>query len=247
MSKFHVGDTVRFTRGTFKGDLATVTEVDVPDELDPDDPNKIQLGVVHGKKFTVHFPESIFEFVSEPSMFEKAMMGLSLESHADEFDDDEVFSEMAVIEKNKNRNVSITVDCESSHGSSIPYFKAYNHQRLSSATMVIRLHYRDDGIEVHTRDPKHCKPWDVDSKDIDDIIYALTRKNKDFPEYSNWQVACFQWNEVNDIFDPGCSIKEYMKGTYDKRYAKISNYIPSTQSMPERWDKTKVGTKRKDE
>lgn len=147
---------------------------------------------------------------------------------------DEPFFEMATIATDKNLNINVNPE---SDRLSIEYFKVLNAKSFRSATKVARLHFKDSGMEYH-RDPSGKQPWALNSKEIKQIVRLLESKHVDYNGYTNWQVACYQWNYHNGLVK---SFKDYFAGDYDEKYKNATDinlqeaYVPSTQEMPKTW------------
>ena len=146
---------------------------------------------------------------------------------------DEPFFEMATIATDKNLNINVNPE---SDRLSIEYFKVLNAKSFRSATKVARLHFKDSGMEYH-RDPSGKQPWALNSKEIKQIVRLLESKHVDYNGYTNWQVACYQWNLENGLINQG--VQDYFAGKYDHIYDNDSRlkeaYVPSTQEMPKTW------------
>ena len=80
-------------------------------------------------------------------------------------------------------------------------------------SMVCRLHFLDAGMEFHTGDG--LLTWDITNRDVEEIIKALKMEHEDFPEYTNWHMACYLWN-MEYGFD--INRQSYFNGTYDEKY-----------------------------
>ena len=154
-----------------------------------------------------------------------------------EIDDYESYFEMATITRDIDRkgNILIAVNPERDR-LSIPYFKVYDSDDILTAERVIRLHFKDSGMEYHK---DKYKEWVLNADDKKHIIRVLKKTSKRFKAYTNWQYMCFQWNyEINLIDD---DITAYFNGDYDKKYENHPNsalkeaYVPSTQKMPDTW------------
>lgn len=121
----------------------------------------------------------------------------------------------------------------------IAYFKVHNHISVFSSTHVARLHFKDNGMEYHIHETLHKKIWPISSKEIKNVIALLNAKCCSNPKYSNWQMACFQWNRFNELLPLHTNIDEYFTGAYDKMYpvddVRSKAFVPSTQEMPDEW------------
>ena len=131
----------------------------------------------------------------------------------------------------------ISIDEEVRH-LNIAYFKVHNHTSVFSSTHVARLHFKDNGMEYQTYKTLHKKIWSISSEKIKDVIALLNARCNFNPEYSNWQMACFQWNCFIGLIPLQTNIDEYFTGAYDKMYthgAQANAFVPSTQEMPDTW------------
>ena len=154
-----------------------------------------------------------------------------------EIDDYEYLGEMATITRDIDRkgNILIAVNPERDR-LSIPYFKVYDSDDILTAKRVIRLHFKDSGMEYHK---DKYKEWVLNADDKKHIIRVLKKTSKRFKAYTNWQYMCFQWNYENNLIDD--DITAYFNGDYDKKYENHPNsalkeaYVPSTQKMPDTW------------
>ena len=150
---------------------------------------------------------------------------------------DEPFFEMATITRDRGNGILISVNPEREH-LNIAYFKVYDSDSVNTAKRVIRLHFKDSGMEYH-KDPLGKSMWDLNARDKKDIRNLLEKPSKRNKPYTNWQVACFQWNYENNLIDD--DIDEYFSGKYDDEYANIKDtnlqeaYVPSDQEMPKTW------------
>jgi len=153
--------------------------------------------------------------------------------------DDEPFLEMATIAIDDNLNINVNPEVDRL---SIAYFKVFNAESFRKVTKVARLHFKDSGMEYHN-DRSGKQQWELNSKDIKRIVKLLKEQNDSHDGYTNWQIACYQWNLENGLIR---SFKDYFEGMYDHIYDNDSRlkeaYVPSTQEMPETWvcDKSKV-------
>lgn len=131
----------------------------------------------------------------------------------------------------------ISIDEEVRH-LNIAYFKVHNHINVFGSTHVARLHFKDNGMEYHIHETLHKKIWSISSSEIKKVIALLNAECHINPEYSNWQMACFQWNCFNGLLPLQTNIDEYFTGAYDKMYtqgAQANAFVPSTQEMPDTW------------
>lgn len=142
----------------------------------------------------------------------------------------DVFFEMATIATGNNLNINVNPE---TNRLSIAYFKVLNAKSFRAATKIARLHFKDSGMEYH-RDSLGKQQWILNSREIKNIIKLLESKHADYNGYTNWQVACYQWNFENGLINQG--IHDYFNGKYDHVYDNDSRlkeaYVPSTQQMP---------------
>ena len=113
----------------------------------------------------------------------------------------------------------------------IPYFKVYDNSSYTSATKVARLHFKNYGIEDHK---DRYESWYPNNKEIKMIRNFMMNQHVDFPQYTNWQMACWLWNLEYDFFN-NHNRDEYFAGKFDEEYKDHPSYVPSTQKMPETW------------
>lgn len=148
---------------------------------------------------------------------------------------EEYYYEMATIVRDEYEGILISVNPERDH-LTIPYFKVYDSYSVDTAKHVIRLHFKNSGMEFH-KDPLGKVQWILNNKDIKNIRKILQKKSKRDKLYTYWQMACFQWNYENGLIDD--DIKEYFSGKYDNKYINdkrlFSAYVPSTQEIPDTW------------
>lgn len=121
----------------------------------------------------------------------------------------------------------------------IAYFRVYDHIRVLSSKRVVMLHFKDSGMEYQPHDPLHKKPWTLTSGEADNIVAVLKDHSIFNLKYTNWQMACFQWNRFNLLLPLHTYIDEYFTGAYDNMYPKddirSKAFVPSTQKMPDTW------------
>lgn len=145
----------------------------------------------------------------------------------------EPFLEMATIAIDNDLNINVNPE---SDRLSIAYFKVFNAESFRKATKVARLHFKDSGMEYH-KDRSGKQQWKLNSKEIKRIVKLLKSNHTDYDGYTNWQVACYQWNLENGLINQG--IDNYFTGKYDHIYDNDSRlkeaYVPSDQEMPETW------------
>ena len=146
---------------------------------------------------------------------------------------DEPFVEMATIAIDEKLNINVGPETDRL---SIAYFKVLNAESFRKATKVARLHFKDSGMEYHT-DRSGKQPWILNSKEIKKIVKLLKEPNDSHDGYTNWQIACYQWNLENGLIK---KFKDYFSGKYDHMYDNDSRlkeaYVPSTQDMPKTWE-----------
>lgn len=121
----------------------------------------------------------------------------------------------------------------------IAYFRVYDHIRVLSSKRVVMLHFKDNGMEYQPHDPLHKKSWKLTSGEADNIVAVLKDYSIFNPEYTNWQMACFQWNRFNWLLPLHTNIDEYFTGAYDNMYPtddfKSKVFVPSTHEIPDTW------------
>lgn len=141
----------------------------------------------------------------------------------------EPFLEMATIAYEKNLNINVNQEIKHL---SIAYFKVYDHEKYSAAKRVARLHFKDSGIEYHN-DGRGKQAWKLNASDNKKIIMLMKEQSDSHTGYTNWQVACYQWNYENGLVK---NFNDYFNGKYDHMYDNDSRlkgaYVPSTQEMP---------------
>ncbi|MDE7354444.1 MAG: hypothetical protein K2O06_15540 [Acetatifactor sp.] len=161
-----------------------------------------------------------------PELFESTL-NQAMANH-----NDEPFFEMAMIAYEDKLNISVNQETKRL---SIAYFKVYDHQKYSAAGRVARLHFKDSGMEYHS-DSRGKKIWEISGSDSRRIVKLMQSPSDDHDGYTNWQVACYQWNYHNGLVK---SFKDYFAGKYDHMYDNDDRlkeaYVPSTQEMPETW------------
>ena len=146
---------------------------------------------------------------------------------------EEPMYEMSTVAINKDKpNLLVMVNVDPNRIGN-PYFKVFNSSSYQKATKVARLHFFDEGVELHRG---KYEIWDLTKKDIKIIKEFLQRNHKGSLKYTNWQMACWLWNlEYNyfqfDIDD----IDRYMNGDFDKQFKDHPSYIPSDTPIPETW------------
>ena len=122
-----------------------------------------------------------------------------------------------------------------------PYFKVYNMASYKKATHIARMHFLDTGMEYH-RDA--YKDWRLNSKDIKNIKEFLSNPHDDYPEYTNWQMACWLWNQEYGFIGPN-NRRRFMNGKFDDQFKDHPSYVPSNTPIPETWIYDPNGAKKK--
>lgn len=215
MSKFKENDRVLVLSGPYAGLLGTV-ERTVPN-------------------YGISLDEGGFIVCNESSLMFEDILNEPIEEAESNFSVDDYYAEMATIALQDGININISQEIDRL---SIAYFKVYDHANVNAAKRVIRLHFKDSGMEYH-RDPLGKQPWKLNSKDIKKIIQLLNKPYRSNKAYTNWQAACFQWNSDNRLIPLSADIDEYFTGKYDHMYDQDSRlesaYVPSTTKIPETW------------
>lgn len=217
MNKFKVGNRVTITDGHGTGRSGVIKQVS---------------GV------TTSLPEYhvLLDGMSATAVyFENAMMHEDILDQEISESDDSVnyYWEMATIATDEKLNINVNPEADHL---SIAYFKVLNAESFRKATKVARLHFKDSGMEHHN-DGLGKQPWILNSKELKHIIELLKEPNDSHDGYTNWQIACYQWNLENGLIK---KFKDYFDGVYDHMYDNDSRlkeaYVPSTQEMPETWE-----------
>ena len=112
-----------------------------------------------------------------------------------------------------------------------PYFKAFNSPNFSKGTKVARLHFLDSGMEYHQDE---FFDWVLTNKEIKQIKELLMEAHHDFPQLTNWQMACWLWNMEYSLIDPR-NRSDYFSGKFDEQFKDHPSYVPSTAEIPETW------------
>ena len=178
--------------------------------------------------------EPIPEPKSEELKFFESTLNQAIADHSDE-----PFFEMATIAIDDNLNINVNPEVDRL---SIAYFKVFNAESFRKATKVARLHFKDNGMEYH-QDRFGKQQWKLNFKEVKHIVKLLKSNHTDYDGYTNWQVACYQWNLENGLINQG--IDTYFSGKYDHMYDNDNRlkeaYVPSTQEMQKTWvcDKSK--------
>ena len=124
------------------------------------------------------------------------LFGFYADVNSVEYVNPEYMSEMATVARipatNKRSALRIEVNPDRKRKGD-PYFKVMDTMGYDKKkSRVCRLHFFDAGMEFHTGDG--LLTWDITNRDIKEIIKALKMEHEDFPEYTNWQMACYLWN-----------------------------------------------------
>lgn len=143
--------------------------------------------------------------------------------------------------KNHGHGISIEVDNENSYQGRIPYFKAFDSDNPKKFKHIIRLHFLDSGCEVHNK-RRPDTIWEIDKGDSNGIKEIMLLDNDNFPDHTNWQVACFYWNLDNGKLEGATGgrrdrfyLDKYFNGDYDENGEDIVGYVPSYTEIPDRW------------
>jgi len=169
------------------------------------------------------------------NIFEKLLI-----SNNDYVKQNELFAEMATVTTSDKYQIKIAVNPDIKR-KGVPYFKVYDSAKpKKNSTRIARLHFLDTGMEYHKGDG--YLDWYITNQDIKDIKRLLLTLNVDFPNYNNWQVACYHWNLEYGLIPMG--ISKYINGIYD--HIHHPSYIPSTTQIPDTWiyDYSKAKKKR---
>jgi hypothetical protein len=116
-----------------------------------------------------------------------------------------------------------------------PYLKYYDANNYRKADRVIRLGLKDLKAFDHSNE-RGIKQWNVSKDDLRVLDAFLNEKNKDFPAYTNWQVALYHWNNeygfISNTDEYSTNIEAFIAGYYDtdENIAEPS-YVPSTQEQ----------------
>ena len=112
-----------------------------------------------------------------------------------------------------------------------PYFKVYNARVPKRGnTKIARLHFLDTGIEYHQ---DKFMDWIPTNKEIS-LIQNFLKEMHPLYGYTNWQVACFLWNQEYHLFGRN-EVNDYMNGLLDEELSNHPSYVPSTTPIPETW------------
>lgn len=145
--------------------------------------------------------------------------------------ENEAFTEMATIGGDEELGIRVQVNPDRSK-EGVPYFKVFNDTKIKvGETKVGRFHFTDDKMEYHN--DKYLD-WDITNDDIKNIHIFMSKKNKKQPAYTNWQVACYKWNEeYGFMLDKE---EEYFNGELDEEFINHPSYVPSTTEIPDTWN-----------
>lgn len=215
MSKYRVGIQVRVVNGFLKNTVGEIVSI-------KNKPGSCPIYTIRIKGENATFRCLETDIQAEDLMNEP-------------IDDYDYFEEMATIARDRDEGILISVNPERDR-LSIPYFKVYDSDSVDTAKRVVRLHFKDSGMEYH-KDPLGKMQWVMNNRDVKNVRKALQKKSKRDKPYTYWQMACFQWNYENGLIDD--DIDQYFAGIcdnkykYDRRLAMA--YVPSTQKMPDTW------------
>lgn len=115
-----------------------------------------------------------------------------------------------------------------------PYFKFYNAGGYNKADKIVRLGIKRFEVIKHS---DGFKFWDVTKRELKVLDIFLSRKSKDYPKYTNWEVTLYQWNKealfITDAPDEyDSNIDAFFAGYYDtEENLSEPSYIPSTQEQ----------------
>lgn len=109
------------------------------------------------------------------------------------------YGEMATIAIGEKLNINVNPETERL---SIAYFKVLNAESFRKATKVARLHFKDSGMEYH-KDGSGKQPWILNSQELKRLLKLLKSNHTDNDGYTNWQIACYQWNLENGLIKQG--------------------------------------------
>lgn len=188
-------------------------------------------------KYAVEFDDGIIKIYDESELDFQNVLDEQIGEYVEPMmSEDDYLSEMSTVAFDNGINININQEIDRL---SIAYFKVYDHANVNAAKRVVRLHFKDSGIEYH-RDPLGKQPWKLSSRDIKKIANLLKQPNHEHDNmYTNWQVLCYRWNRDNQLIPSNATTKEYLSGKYDNQKfndTRLENaYVPSTQEMPETW------------
>lgn len=193
------------------------------------------------KKFDRNLPPDYHLILEAEERKAKEMKEVNENTSSDDILDmkiEDSYFEMATIVRDVDRKGKILIAVNPERDRlNIAYFKVYDSNDIKTAKRVIRLHFKDSGMEYHN---DMYEKWILNSNDKKHIKKLLESPNKRHKSYSNWQYMCFQWNYENNLIDD--DIDAYFNGDYDEKYINHPNtalttaYVPSTQKMPETWN-----------
>ncbi|MDE7354446.1 MAG: hypothetical protein K2O06_15550 [Acetatifactor sp.] len=234
MSKFKVGDKVNVTTGNVSH-IGTILEVcQMPPDLKQEVLEKYQeyWVSIDGKNYKHVYSQYMLDYPPKPKSEELKFFESTLNQAIADHNKDEFFFEMATIAIDNKLNINVNPEVDRL---SIAYFKVLNAESFRKATKVARLHFKDSGMEYH-KDRSGKQPWELNSQEIKHIVRLMKEPNDGHDGYTNWQIACYQWNLENGLVK---SFKDYFAGKYDHMYDNDDRlkeaYVPSTQEMPETW------------
>lgn len=139
----------------------------------------------------------------------------------------ENLNEMATVFKNKEQNVSIIVNPDSSRSGN-PYFKFVNNSNFRNADKLIRIMFNKPDYVIH-HDGKDL--WKLNSKEKKLLITIMNKESSKYKGCTNWQAAKFDWNY--EYFEEDWDIDDYFAGKYDNEFGSEPGYVSSTLSMPD--------------
>lgn len=140
----------------------------------------------------------------------------------------------SVSENKKTKQIALHVEVTPDRGKTEdPYFRVLDTDRFRGGkSKAVRLHFKEARIIHHIGDG--MLDWDVGNREIEIIQAFLREKNYDNCQYTNWQMACWLWNECYGFFLLK-ELDDYMAGKFDDKYKDHPSYVPSTQEMPKEW------------
>lgn len=156
-------------------------------------------------------------------------------------DDDEYLGEMATVARDEERQMRIQVNPDRKRIGN-PYFKVFNTATPKEGkSRVARFHFKDEDMEYHK---DGYLDWVVSKDDIKQIKSFIIDCHEDFPQYTNWQMACYLWNYEYGLIG---NRDKYFKGEDDEKNKDNPSYVPHDQEMPDTWayDPPKGKNKRK--
>lgn len=79
--------------------------------------------------------------------------------------------------------------------------------------------------------------WDIGRREVKVLDDFMSRKSRDYPNYTNWEVTMYLWNRESFFIDNApdecaSNIDAYFDGYYDiDENLSHASYIPSEQSQ----------------